>query len=389
METVARVIRNTSVSELRRYFHERFEDGETLVDWRGSESTVTRRLLKAFSRIDFQRLAPVAVDFDRLFEMTDEPGQQAIVSMISNQEQIYSLENAYDRAMWMFMDDAQKFRRAEEVRYAEHNRKGRRWAGFAGPVGLTASQAAEHRKEFEDKVRAMFQTEHARLELYDRIRFELDQEGTLLIQAVVYREGLPNSLLEFKNGELSLRSHRPVLEAVITYDNKTGSIEVMGQDSKSRPRLARLFAETILRHQILGVFLPLRQYDLTSLMKPRRFPTDPKDGISHVQVNTIALRHQDIPHAAFIVNLNNQCELTPYEYTEKGLDGQGPLGRPEFEIFQVTLSVHFRPDRHNRRGKVITLKLTLPNGCDLKGKTQKERLICEKYLPAWGLVKAV
>jgi len=225
------------------------------------------------------------------------------------------------------------------------------------------------------------------LELYDRVRFGLQNELCHLTQAVVYREGLPNGRLEFKNGELAIQPYRPVVEAVITYESVTGTIEVVGQDSKSRPRLARLFAEHILRHRIMGIFMPLREYDLSSLRIPRRFPTDPNDGISHVQVMSISICHDDIPHASFVIDLKQRCQLTPYEFFDQGFESNGPLGKKKFGIHHAVLSAHFRPDRHNRRGKVVTFKLTLPNGCDLKGKTEKERLICEKYLPRWGLVK--
>jgi hypothetical protein len=162
---------------------------------------------------------------------------------------------------------------------------------------------------------------------------------------------------------------------------------VVGYDSKSRPKLARLFSEAILRHRITGAFLPMREYDLSSLRVPRRFPTDPKDGISHVQIMSITLCHEDIPHAAFIIDLKQRCQLTPYEFSDQGFETVGPLGKKQFGICHAALSVHFRPDQHSRHGKVINLKLTLPSGCDLKGKTEKERLICEKYLPEWGLVK--
>ncbi|MBF0423311.1 MAG: hypothetical protein HQL73_10000 [Magnetococcales bacterium] len=387
METVARVIRNTPVAGLQRYFNERFEDGSSLVDWNGSETIVTTRLLKAISCGKDKLFSPVAVDFDRVFEMTDESGQQAIISVMHDRSDWQTLENAYDRALWLFLQDQAKFRQAEEVRFAEHNRRGRRWSGFSGPVNLFASHEGEHRQEFEKGICNMFKTDHARLDLYDRVRFDHQGDEQPLVQGVVYREGLPNGLLEFNNGELSLRSYRPVLEAVITYEPATGVIEVMGQDSKSRPRVARLFAQAILRKQILGIFLPLRRYDLSSLMSPRRFSTDPEDGISHVQVSNLGICHRDIPHASFSLNLKHGCELTPYEFSDKGFEGHGPLGKPEFEIFQATLSVHFRPDSNNRRGKVVHVKITLPNGCDLKGKTEKERLICEKYLPLWGLVQ--
>ncbi|MBF0453893.1 MAG: hypothetical protein HQL72_03625 [Magnetococcales bacterium] len=391
MTALTRVIRQTPVKRLRSYFNGRFgrdkiESG-AVPGWFGKEFFAPHVLLKSISELDPEVHAAMAMDFDRVFDMTDEPGQQAIIGLLRDQDEWQALENPYDRAMWLFVNDEKRFRRAEEVRYADHNRQGRRWAGFSGPASKPISRSIEHCREFEEAICSLFNSQQAHLELYDRVRFGLQGELFPLTQAVVYREGLPNGRLEFENGKLAVRPYRPVLEAVITYDSSTGTIEVVGQDSKSRPRLARLFAEHILRQRIMGIFMPMREYDLSSLRIPRRFPTDPKDGISHVQVMSITMNHKDIPHASFIIDLKQQCQLTPYEFSNQGLAGGDPFGKKEFQICQAVISVHFRPDRTNRRGKIITLKLTLPNGCDLKGKIEKERLVCEKYLPAWGLVK--
>lgn len=55
-------------------------------------------------------------------------------------------------------------------------------------------------------------------------------------------------------------------------------------------------------------------------------------------------------------------------------------------IREVVLAVTFRPDATNPRGKTISIKLRHPNGCDLKDKTEKERIIGEKYLSRWNIL---
>ncbi len=388
MEAVARVIRHTPVTGLRRYFNERFEEGEALVDWQGNETIVTRRLLKVFSELDSERLAPVAMDFDRVFEMTDEPGQDAIAGVISNQEWMHTLENAYDRAMWMFLDDANGFRRAEEVRFAEHYRKGQKWTGFVGPKGLKVSYDSEHRREFEARICDLFKSTNAQVDLYDRFRFGLDEQPAPVTQAVVYRKGFPDSRLAFNDGgDLEHQPTHPVLEAVITYDSKSGVIEVVGLDAKSRSPLVRLFAEVLLRQEILGIRLPMRQYDLSSLMQPRTFPTDPEDGIASVKVLRLEIQLKKYPGLWMALRRRRDIETTLYEYSEAPFGDKSPLRLKDVEIVQAELAVRFRPDQGSRNGKIITLKITLPNGCDLKGRTEKERLICEKYLPLWGLIQ--
>jgi hypothetical protein len=37
----------------------------------------------------------------------------------------------------------------------------------------------------------------------------------------------------------------------------------------------------------------------------------------------------------------------------------------------------------------LPVKITMPNRCDLKSRTERERLIGEKYLARWGLLKEI
>jgi hypothetical protein len=54
---------------------------------------------------------------------------------------------------------------------------------------------------------------------------------------------------------------------------------------------------------------------------------------------------------------------------------------------QAKLSITFYPERSARRGKVLSVTITMPNGCDLKNRTERERMIGEKYLARWSLVQ--
>ncbi|MEO5372547.1 MAG: hypothetical protein H7833_20950 [Magnetococcus sp. DMHC-1] len=130
MPTVAQVLRNTSVPALKNYFGKRFGQGSTIVDWQGSEGTVVRRLMKAVTQLSLEGQATLSTDFDRMFDMTDEAGECAIASLFPDRNEWPTGNNAYDRIMWLYLNDPERFRRAEEIRYAEHQRQGRRWSGY-------------------------------------------------------------------------------------------------------------------------------------------------------------------------------------------------------------------------------------------------------------------
>jgi hypothetical protein len=56
---------------------------------------------------------------------------------------------------------------------------------------------------------------------------------------------------------------------------------------------------------------------------------------------------------------------------------------------QATISIRFQPEEGSNRKKVLPVKISLPNGCDLRSRTERERLIGEKYLKRWGLVREI
>ena len=394
MQTVTRVIKNTPVEQLKGYFNERFgsekiESGD-IPGWYGKDFLAPHKLLKSLSDLDPNMHTAMAMDFDRVYGMTDDSGQQAVVNLLKNHDNWRSLENPYDRAMWLFINDIKSFNRAEEIRYIEHNRRGQKWVGYIGPKGLKVSDSDEHRKEFEERLCKMFNSSNAHLEIYDRLHIGLDGESSPVTQAVIYREGLPNSFWAFNNsGAMERKPIVPVLEAVITYDSKDGTIEMVGMDAKSRPRLVQLFSEVLLRRKILGMRLPLRRYDLSSLIEFRNFKTDPKDGISSVQVLNLKIQFEGFPGFYMDLIRERDLEKSLYEFSKGPLGDTTPLCIEDLKIIQAELAIRFRPDRGARIGKLIKLTITLPDGCNLKGKNEKERLICEKYLPRWGLVKNV
>ena len=45
------------------------------------------------------------------------------------------------------------------------------------------------------------------------------------------------------------------------------------------------------------------------------------------------------------------------------------------------------PKPGRKRGKKINVVLCSPTKCNLRGKTEKERLLLNKYLKAWGLLR--
>ncbi|MBF0627977.1 MAG: hypothetical protein HQL91_07130 [Magnetococcales bacterium] len=124
------------------------------------------------------------------------------------------------------------------------------------------------------------------------------------------------------------------------------------------------------------------------LMTLRAFATDPEDGIKGVEVISLTLKPLLDGAELMTFEADRQTGRSLYERLFEWFQEHNPL-TSGFRIQKAVLSVQFHPDEGFGRGKTVPVRLSLPNGCNLKSKTEKERLVCEKYLPIWGLVREV
>jgi hypothetical protein len=56
-------------------------------------------------------------------------------------------------------------------------------------------------------------------------------------------------------------------------------------------------------------------------------------------------------------------------------------------LTQVKFTIIFHREPRSSVGKTLPVTITMPHGCDLKDRTEHERLVGEKYLQIWGLLQ--
>lgn len=388
MPVISRLIRNVPGPELRDYFTGFGMTFPDPVNWDGDSGEIMEPVLKAVDTLTEIERERVRLDCDRVDRMTTEVGQTAIMSVASDEQQSHlrTLGVRHARALWLFRIDQARFRKAEDVAFFENARKGRTWDAFVAPKGLTVGRDGDRRNALAAEVRRFFREgEKVKIEVFDRTRPDVDGRVKSLVQVTVYREGLPDSVEVFKDQDsIGPLVYRPVYELGFTYEAASGVIEVVGDRKAERRDLAKVFAKTLLSHSVDAAPLPLRHYDLSVFMTDRRFPTDPQDGIGVVRVRVV--KFETLDESAFLTIEARLAEDNVHSLANQLFEDRNPfLGG--YRIREVMLSVPFEPDDINPRGRTISLKLRHPNGCDLKDKTDKERLIGEKYLRRWGILQ--
>jgi hypothetical protein len=386
--TVPDFIRSTPPASLRSYFT--FIQAEMPPDvvWEGAANEVVPPLLRAVDAMhDTERLR-VMNDADRVGAMTDEAGQTALYSVTNSADILDSLENGHARALWMFLKEPAGFGHAEEVRYADDRRYGRMWDGFECLAGLTVPRDGDPFMAFQAAIAQHFDTKHVEVEICDRSRPSLEGEHAALIQVAIYREGRAGDRRAFVNGKLDRLPFRPVVEAAITYEPASGTIEVVAQARETREDLVRMFAEHMLGAPFQGERIPIRQYLLDHLLQPFDFPTDVEDNVESVKVTLLRLLPYETQGERVTLECMRGAERSIWQMAEARFGNNDPLAGG-YKVTQARFTIKFHATPGVRGGRTLPVTISMPKGCDLKDRTDRERLVGEKYLKRWRMLRDV
>jgi hypothetical protein len=388
MASVATFVRSVPSTLLREFFQWSEIPIAPPFDWSATMTKLVKSLVLVVRDTGEPMQSRFLSNAERIAAMKDEAGQAALFAVAPSPDVLEGLPNGHARACWMLMHEPAWFRHAEEVRYTDERRRGRMWSGFIGTQGLEASEAPHAVELFKTAVAKLFASPNVHVDVFKRHRLGFDGKVFPLTQATIYREGRPDDDWTFENGQLARRPRRPVYEAAVTYEPETGVIEVVAKERESRGDLAGIFAKELLGSECGQERLPLRQFNLDVLMQPYDFPTDVPDGIESVQVTELRLMPLDSAGERVTLECRRESPNTVWSMADEHFGDNNPLENGWIAT-RAKLVIRFQPEAGSRRGKTLPLNVTMPHGCDLKDRTEKERLIGEKYLSRWQLVQDV
>lgn len=387
MPVVSRLLRKAPGAVLKQYFEQRSIEFPEPVDWHNAGRILIEVVRKVIDSLPDTDNARIRIDAERVDRMASEIGQTALMGVATAEQRVAlcNLGTRHGRALWLLVDDPERFRRADDASFFENARRGRTWDGFVAPKGLQVDRRSACLDTFAEEIRRLFEEgRKVKVELFDRSRTDLEGNIKELVQVTVYREGLLDSVDAFEGDEPGPLVYNPAHELAMTYEPASGVIEVIAPRKAQRAELAALFAKVLLGHAIEGGRVPIRHFDLSVFMEERELDFDPRDGIEEAWVQLVKVQSLD---TGLYLSLERATrEVTLHAAAELKLGEQNPF-RGGWRPIEVLLAIHFRPDAVNPRGVTITIKLRDPNGSDLKDKSEKHRLISEKYLPLWRVVR--
>ena len=323
---------------------------------------------------------------EHICEMGKSAGAAAIGSLTLPDE-IAGLESAQERALWLWLNDPERYRHAMGVRFADKSRFGKSWVSYQAPSGKVPNLGAEAIARLKAEFRRAFDTKNIHIEVFGRTRatFSVDGENgpDELVQLTIYREGPPNSENAFVDGELTTATRRPVIDSAVTYDQATGCIECVAAKKEDRSAIVKAFGILVLGCSQDFDPMTRRTYDLTVLVQPQRFDVEPGDRIEKVCVSMMRLLPTALNTERVIVETDPRDGRDIWTVIEDRL-GTGVLGS-QYAIEQARIVVDYR-DGESNRARRLPITITHPHRSDLREKMSIERAISKKYLPLWGLV---
>ncbi len=386
MVTITAFLRHSPKPLLEEYFHRIGLGAEAAAIGKAHPKQPTAKLVAMVQQLDEQLQSRVMNEGERICAMSDEPGETALYCVSRSREQLNELPSRYARALWAFLDEPEAFKYAEQASHADGKRNGRMWDGFVGQPGLEVALTDEPRTAFEEAVAEVLDSKRVLVEICTRSRPGRNQSR--LVQATVYVEGRANAVLSFVGRDLARRPLRPVIEAAVTYEPATGTIEVVASVGTTRTMLAKLFAEHLLASPVAGARLQLRKFSLAGLRQPHSFPSDAEDQIEAVRIDRLRLMPIETQAERITLEcLGGHRTKTIWQASAERFGPYDPL-KGGCRITQAHLTIRFLPQA-GVRGRTLPITITMPVGCDLKDRTHRERVVGEKYLTRWGLLQDV
>jgi hypothetical protein len=385
----ASFIRRTSPSLLRQYFARKDIVVGEEVAWDTPGTKLREALIEWMAKQPGQVRVVITLDWERVSELSDELGQDAILRAFRDDrdeiiQQFKSLKGGKDRALWLFLNKLRDFQRAEEIAFARYYRNNKRhWDGFIGPLQATVTDDPHWRSAFSAAVCGYYTAvdgsgAHIEIEVFQHV-----DKG--VSQVTMYLSGLPQVDLEFESGKLTPRERQLANEGAILYDPTDGAIDIVAPGgSRARKAVAAYFAEHMLQADEPLNGITLREYDLSSLKKPRHFEVDEADRIHHVEVRMLRLEPVDGEGGRLTVETTPGQTASLFQRLGDWMGGE--VAAPDgFDVTRARLAVCFMAARGTQPGRSCTFEIAEPNGCTLKDHKSTERLILEKYLEKWNL----
>jgi hypothetical protein len=379
--------------QLRDYLASLDPSLRQLVPWRLPDRVRVPMLRDAIDALPEAQRGRIHDDFEHVSHLASDFGQlrlhEALHGRPDLRAKLAKLEGAESRALCALMECQSEATEAAARAYLAKLQYGRNWSRFRAIGGMPLDTDDQQIAALGRRLRECFARldgtgKHVFFELPSQIGEPQADGATLPTLFTAYVDKLPENEIELQDGNPQPRSLRLARTIWIAFDPLDSTIEVFSHGGgKHRREIAEIFAAEMLGTTQLEAW-NRSAFDLERLRRRFEFETDPADEIAEVAV--ILLRLDEPGPGLVRVTLENGPDVDIYAASRRLFGAGDPLTRAGWSITKAKLRVTFNPGPSERRGKAITIELSLPNWSNLKEQTSRHQLLSNKYLRRWGLL---
>ncbi len=391
-EKIKKFIQNTPKEDLKSFL-----DGYDLnlpkdFRWRICDSKYNNELFHAILNISDDQKDQLFEIIERTYEMTDELGQVSLQSqpLTGSSNNFLSLKSEISRCIWALQNHPVEFHKAEYHASCDYQRKSRQWSCFIAPKTKEINNSKEQLEEFKHLALQHLNISHKiKVDLFNQIKTNHHGKEIITFHLLAYYDGLPRSIQTFEKEEVVTKFISSVNEFSISYEPDIGVIEVTSNSKENHIHLAKVFANSFLKTAAIDSDkIKIKRYNFSKFKSSYDFmkDVDAFDLIDDIKVTLLKLRSLNSRNSTTIESpYTNHWSI--YDLANEWFLQSDPLSNSYFEISKVRLSIKFKPSHKKPHGEILHIVITNPNGCDLKDRSEKQKLIVNKYFERWGLVQ--
>lgn len=391
-------LRQISSDTVRTYVDARQLDWPEDFDWLDS----SKKLLEQMVGVMSVQPAWVERELHQVDILADPVGQEVLGNLIWGRKDLtFEIERQPDqraRALALLLSDSKLFARALEAFAIQRQRGGRSWSGYNVRANEPCLIDQPSTSKLEAALADLFAKSGGRrprivIETQQRIEPSPNTKSTSRVSHfAVYVEGDVENRLVFGDGGVENDYSRPAIVAGIIHDEANGELGVMARGGKPmRERICAIFCNVALGQRDAQPIVP-REIDLSPLKRSQAFPLDPSDPIKAVWLDVLELHHAAASAPRVTIKRPPGRGAPPSDWLRRRCAFGTPeqlLRHPMTIVHAVDICVQFHPAPGEQETKTHRVTLTCPNKCNLRDQTERERLIIQKYLSLWGLLRDV
>jgi hypothetical protein len=377
------VIRHIPNALLARLFKEFSEFAD--LDWSEFAETKPEPVFERWQELVEPERNRIDMVFRKVHSLADSLGTTVLIEAARDHSreiaaEIGAKENAYERAIWCYLEYPMIFEDARTLAHIDGLARNS-WEKRKGLPKQTIKVTDAVREKLGEGVSAYYRAREGRGHLctveHRQREGDLDWFFAYPSDYADEREGYG------EDGKFMKQSWRPAFEVVFAYDHSAGTLEMFAKGGKKqRAELSGIFTLRIFGVADESEPWQADTFDLEVFKNPDiKFPTKAADKIILVRVIALRIQIHRSPggRLTFEVNPRNK-DVTVYDLAAVALN-ERRARLADCTVLGATMQAIFQ--KPNGKEQRVLFKLSAGSNCDL-GDTAEE-LLLRRYLKDWKI----